>query len=243
MTVRTIDHYTDLESEHDRPLYEREDIALRMLGSRLRPGMLVLDAGCGDATFLVALRAAIPGLELHGVDFSADRLSQSRTAGLHLRRHDLHDALPYEDGFFDAVYAGEVLEHLFDPDSFLEDLARVLRPNGVLVLSTPNMCAWYNRALFAVGMQPLFMEASTRDATIGAGWLKRWKKQERPVGHVRLFTGDALTDLITARGFRVDALEAAPFERFPGALLTVDWFAGRLRASLGSNFVCLATRT
>ena len=56
----------------------------------------------------------------------------------------------------------ELIEHLVDTDSAVDEVRRVLRPGGVLLLSTPNLAAWFNRGLVGLGIQPVFSEVSLR---------------------------------------------------------------------------------
>ncbi len=63
----------------------------------------------------------------------------------------MEEGIPYPDDSFDVVSAGEVIEHIYDPDRLLAETRRVLRPGGHVVLTTPNLQAWYNRALFVAG--------------------------------------------------------------------------------------------
>jgi len=60
------------------------------------------------------------------------------------------------------VIMSELIEHLVDPDATLDEALRVLVPGGTLLLSTPNLAAWYNRALLLFGVQPVFTEVSLR---------------------------------------------------------------------------------
>lgn len=50
--------------------------------------------------------------------------------------------LPFKEGTFNGIYAGEVIEHCNNPYDVLVDLLRVLKPNGYIILSTPNACGW-----------------------------------------------------------------------------------------------------
>ena len=100
-------------------------------------GERVLDAGCGDGAFLVALRAA--GALPVGIDVAEEPLLRAgaATPGVELHRVPLEGPWPLVDSSFDAVWAGEVLEHVADTARWLSEARRVLRSGGRLLLSTP----------------------------------------------------------------------------------------------------------
>ena len=59
------------------------------------------------------------------------------------------DLLPYEDNYFDSVIFSEVLEHIYEsPIQILKELYRILKPNGVLILTTPNVMKLENKIKF-----------------------------------------------------------------------------------------------
>lgn len=118
-----------------RPPYLRERLAF--LREHLRAGERVLDVGCGEGRFTAELKDA--GLEAVGADLAALplRRAQARRPDLDLRVLEGEDVWPFADASFDAVWAGEVIEHVADTAGWLSELRRVLRPRGCLLLSTP----------------------------------------------------------------------------------------------------------
>ncbi len=135
----------------------------------------------------------------------------------------MNKGIDYEDEFFDIVYAGEVFEHLYNPDFFLQEASRVLKKGGFIILSTPNLSAWFNRIIFPLGIYPVFMEASTESRMVGAGPLKSLKAGSMPVGHIRIFNVQALKDIFKLNKFKVVELKGAVFDSyFPKPFLFID---------------------
>jgi 2-polyprenyl-3-methyl-5-hydroxy-6-metoxy-1,4-benzoquinol methylase len=119
-------------------LIEAEHQARYRLALNLVPGRRVLDAGCGVGWGSELLRLA--GAEsVVGVDLSEDALADARrrAPACEFVPGDLQK-LPFEDGEFDVVVCMEALEHTMDTGSALDELARVLRPDGILLVSSPN---------------------------------------------------------------------------------------------------------
>lgn len=106
--------------------------AMKGVGSALNGR--VLDAGCGTQPYRDLMTRAdhVVGLEAgHARDRAGKRIDV------------LYDGLrfPFADGSFDAVLCNQVLEHVFVPERFLREIARVLAPGGTLVLSVPFVWA------------------------------------------------------------------------------------------------------
>jgi ubiquinone/menaquinone biosynthesis C-methylase UbiE len=117
-----------------------ERFALRrsFLLAHVCAGDAVLDVGCGAGEFSAALLQA--GAEPIGVDVAREALrrARERVPGLDLRLWALGEPLPLDDASVDAVWAGEVVEHVADVAPWLSELRRVLRPRGTLLLTTPH---------------------------------------------------------------------------------------------------------
>jgi ubiquinone/menaquinone biosynthesis C-methylase UbiE len=120
-------------------IIEAEHLARYRWAAPLASGRRVLDAGCGVA-YGAAMLAAAGAVEVIGVDRESDVLDSARPQmpnNVRLETADI-SALPYEDGRFDLVVCFEVIEHVDDPGRALDELRRVLAPDGLLALSSPN---------------------------------------------------------------------------------------------------------
>ncbi|HEY3865248.1 MAG TPA: class I SAM-dependent methyltransferase [Solirubrobacteraceae bacterium] len=119
---------------------EPVDFARRrdFLLGHVHAGERVLDVGCGEGRFAAALAGA--GAEVVGVDLAVEplRRARERHPELDLRQVPPTGPWPLQDASFDAIWAGEVIEHVADTAGWLSELRRVLRSGGVLLLSTPD---------------------------------------------------------------------------------------------------------
>ena len=104
----------------------------------LRPGLRVLDFGCGPGTISLGLARAVDPGELHGVDMEESQVAQARSLAESQRQHNatFHvgdvSALPFEDGFFDVAHCHNVLTHVPDTRAALAEVKRVLKPGGII---------------------------------------------------------------------------------------------------------------
>ena len=108
------------------------------------PGSTVLNIGAGQGSFTRLLEER--GFEVTSTDVTEPALVVLRArVGGEVLPGDMTE-LPFPDASFDAVVAGEVLEHIQDDGRALEEGARVLRPGGVLALSVPAHPGWFGRS-------------------------------------------------------------------------------------------------
>ena len=102
---------------------------------RLRPGMRVLDLGCGTGASTAALVAASPGVEIVAVDASEGMLARARAKRWPDRVRFVHSrAEDVDEGQFDAVFAAYLVRNLPEPDGLLRRVHSLLKPGGPLVL-------------------------------------------------------------------------------------------------------------
>lgn len=72
---------------------------------------------------------------------------------------DVNQGIPFKDNFFDIITAGELIEHVYNEDFFLNECNRTLNKEGILLITTPNLNYLYNRILILFGKMPMFVYA------------------------------------------------------------------------------------
>ncbi len=116
----------------------------RFMLDYLKPGMQVLDCGCGPGSITLGLASYIAPGRILGVDISPQLIEQAKTAaaeqGVSNARFEVGDALvlPFDDSTFDFVFSHALMEHLPRPMEGLAQLKRVLKPGGVIAIRTPD---------------------------------------------------------------------------------------------------------
>jgi SAM-dependent methyltransferase len=218
---------------------ERQAVMLAGLASAAGHRITAVDIGCGDGMCTeLALNVcdAVPSASVGvvGFDWSTAALKQAHARGIPVARASADEGgLPLAAASVDVVIMSEFIEHLVDPDNALDEAWRVLIPGGTLLLSTPNLAAWYNRALLAVGVQPLFTEVSLRGIHGRPG--------KEVVGHLRLFTRRALLSLLKAMHFIDIRIKGAPYHDVPGPFKYLDRLFCHT-PSLASNLLVAARK-
>jgi SAM-dependent methyltransferase len=156
-------------------------------------------------------------LEGYGCDVSPSRVQQAGSnKRVEYKLVDMNECQgAYPNGFFDFIFAGDIIEHLENTDNLLIEAVRYLRDGGFLIITTPNLAAWYERLLLLVGMEPLAAEVSYRSRTFGKRLLYRLARVEShpAVGHLRLFTPAALREL--GEYYGLVFVEHAGYAHFP----------------------------
>jgi 2-polyprenyl-3-methyl-5-hydroxy-6-metoxy-1,4-benzoquinol methylase len=177
--------------------------------------LLDIGSGAGAGAAFIAHVAQIETVIC--VDLSISALEKVKELGfLPLIASAEGHKLPFKDESFDIVILDEVIEHLVDTDSIMEEIHRVLAQDGQLLISTPNLASWFNRLALMFGIQPAFSEVSFK------------KVYGRPgadiVGHLRLFTKRALVEFVLENGFRVSKVVGVPFPVLPNQIRLIDQF-------------------
>lgn len=135
-------------------IYEKAE---RLLRGDMNSGSH-LDFGSGQGTFLELLNRSAPHISLQGVDLM--KRPQDLVKTIKWESADLNGSLPFADSQFTSISAIEIIEHLENPRHVFRELYRVLRPEGLLVLSTPNSESW--RALVSFILRGHFVAFTDR---------------------------------------------------------------------------------
>lgn len=153
--------------------------------------------------------------------------------GLDLTKGDnLEKPFKVKSNFFDLCIALEIIEHLFDTDFFLQEIHRVLRPGGFLILSTPNLASLPNRFKLLLGKYPKYLEYSRQGA-----------------GHIHLYTLPVLkSQLLNTKYLKLNSTSPnffCPFitrSWFPKPLKELFMFLGDIFPTLGSHLIIVARK-
>lgn len=105
---------------------------------------IILDIGCGNGRFLHGMKQL--GWQIKGVEFNAHAVSVCNKSGLNVHHGDLISA-NFDDASFDVINLSHVIEHVPDPKAIFYEISRILKPNGLFIVKTPNSKA-LGRALF-----------------------------------------------------------------------------------------------
>jgi 2-polyprenyl-3-methyl-5-hydroxy-6-metoxy-1,4-benzoquinol methylase len=136
----------------------------------------VLDVGCATGALIASLRDK--GWRVTGVEISPSAEYARKEKNLDVRDIPLED-VKFEDESFDTVLASHLIEHLNDPRSFLKETHRILKKEGRVFISTPNIS----------GMQARLCRGKWRSAIFD---------------HLYLFSIRTLSELLRSTGFRTE---------------------------------------
>ena len=110
----------------------------------LTPGVAVLDCGCGPGSITLSIASRIGNGRVVGVDFGESQIQRANESAKErgiakalFQQADCY-SLPFEDASFDCVFSNALIEHLTDPVRALREMLRVLKPGGVIGVSSPD---------------------------------------------------------------------------------------------------------
>ena len=210
--------------------HSSHSVILKWLGEGR--GRRILDVGAADG--IVSRRLTERGWRVTGLEGDP---ALAQAGARHCERMltaNLNREIPEVAGPFDAILYGDVLEHLVDPLRVLVELDRSLGPNGVVIISVPNIAHLWIRLLLLVG----------RFDYLDRGILDQ--------SHLRFFTERSLRAMLADAGLSIERFSATPAPLYQ--ILPVSWhrkwvaathsinavIARKVRRLLGYQFIVLA---
>jgi len=112
-----------------------------------------LDLGCDDGTFTMKIAKKINTTKVYGVEIVKERIAMAQKKGIRVEKFDLNNRFHFENNFFDVIHANQVIEHLYNSDSFISEIFRILKPDGYAIISTENASSWCNIFASIMGWQ------------------------------------------------------------------------------------------
>ncbi|MEX2164526.1 MAG: methyltransferase domain-containing protein [Sulfuricaulis sp.] len=149
------------------------------------PRLSILDAGCGNG--FIASRLAERGHKVTGIDSSRDGIELATRAYPAIRWRvgsvydDLRDVMP--SGGWDVIVSTEVVEHLYSPQQFLQNMIKHLRVGGVIIITTPYHGYLKNLLISLIN-----------------GWDRHFTVGKEG-GHIKFFSEATLTQMLCEVGF------------------------------------------
>jgi SAM-dependent methyltransferase len=177
------------------------------------PDANVIDLGCGKGDFTLKVKEKINAKEIYGVDVWEGALTEARSKGIKAEKMDLNEELGFPDGTFHVVVSNQVLEHLFFPSSFVQEIYRILKEDGYSVISTENLSSWDNIISLLFGYTPFSMEYDRIKKGNPFSPHDKAKRGEYP-SHVRIFSFQGLIDLFKFHGFKIEKVSASGYFPF-----------------------------
>ncbi len=164
----------------------------RLTLSHIAEQKVILDAGCGEGITLERLIRQFPDREIMGIDYAPENVAICGQKGLPARVGIVY-SLPYANASVDCCLFMEVIEHLQEPGKALEEISRVLRKNGLLLLLFPN------DLLFKLARLTFL----------------KFKEAFAPSGHVKQWSPGKMKKALERTGFRIQAVQCLPFPYWP----------------------------
>lgn len=183
-----------------------------IFGGNTRTSFKVLDVGGNDGS---VAREKYPDAEIEVID---------KIHGWDIMEHGL------PEGPYSVILANHILEHLPDPDFFLEECKKIMCSSTILEIGMPNLNSWYNRIFFLLGYLPQSYEISYRKI-----YGRLIKDGTGPGGHIRVMNIPSTIALLKDHGFKIISVKGEASNR-KGLIGLFDKFMTLLNINFSSAF-------
>jgi len=120
------------------------------------PQAKLLDLGCDNGEWTSKIANKVMTKNIYGIEICLDAAKESMKKGIDVKLADLNEPFPFSDNFFDIIHANQVIEHIINVDSFIQEIYRILKPSGYVVISTENLSGIDNLLAFIFRSTSIF---------------------------------------------------------------------------------------
>lgn len=187
----------------------------------------ILDVGCADGS--ISAHFLLPNVSVFGLDSSEHNVFLAQKKGINAVVGDISNCVPFSSNTFNMVLMGELIEHLFDPDFAIKEAYRVLKNDGSLVLTFPNISSLPNRVRLCLGYDLMHFDVSVDD---------------RHGGHIRGFNSFNVKKILLKHNFKIVKIfgSSVSFNPFKRTNSNFGVFMGRLFPSVGDLLIVHAKK-
>lgn len=189
------------------------------------PHAVVLDVGCDDGKLTLQFAQKIGTKNIYGVDVVKNKLTIAKKRGIKTFIADLNEKLPFENNFFDVITGNQVIEHIAYLDVFMEELYRILKPGGYIIISTENASSWCNIFASIMGWQ-IFSLTNVSNKANGLGnplaLFRDGDVGHSAWTHKTIFNIRGLKEFIEIHGFKIKNIAGAGYFPLPAILGIID---------------------
>jgi ubiquinone/menaquinone biosynthesis C-methylase UbiE len=197
------------------------------------PYALLLDCGCREGDNTIRLSQRIGNQKNFGLDVIPSALLQASKKGIVCVQSNLNKSIPLQTETFDLIVGTDVIEHLINPTVFVKEMFRVLKPNGYMILDTPNLASWHNIFALLLGVQPFSGPNITTMEDSDIGLVKQMHRathglqedgefyehgEQELTRHIIVIAYNSLTKLLKDAGFQIEKSYGFGYYPFPSFL-------------------------
>jgi len=185
----------------------------------------LLDLGCDDGKWTMQVCDVIGTNKVYAIEIIKKRADLAEKKGIKIKIGNLNSKFPFKSNTFDVIHANQVIEHIGNLDSFLDEIYRVLKPNGYVIISTENASSWHNIFASLFGWQIFSLtNLSSKKAGLGnplamhrneIGKISSWT-------HKTIFSYYGLKEFFEVHSFKVSNLIGAGYYPLPEKIGQID---------------------
>lgn len=186
----------------------------------------ILDIGCDDGAWTLKLSSAAKSKEVWGIEINPIASKESKKRGIKVIEQNLDQPWKVSESFFDLVHGNQVIEHVADVDFLAKEAFRVLKPGGMLIISTENGSSWHNIFAAIMGWQ-IFSLTNMSSLAYGVGNPLALHRQQKDMvmtnwTHKVIFNYLGLIKFFKLHGFTSVKIQGAGYHPLPPALGKLD---------------------